>query len=118
MSFTRTTLLLTHNTFFDNKKEIILIPYRDILVFPSSKHYIDILTTTESYSHYLLFNNILIFLPIEFIRCHRCYIVNINHIYKIVENTIVLSNNMKITIGRSYRKQVRTAFCKYSIHLN
>ncbi|WP_455717308.1 LytTR family transcriptional regulator DNA-binding domain-containing protein [Anaerosporobacter sp.] len=63
-------------------------------------------TTTKSYSHYSTFGNIISYLLNEFVRCHRCYIVNMAHIYKIVGNTMFLSNTMKVMIGRSYRDQV------------
>lgn len=99
---------------YRNKQEIVRIPYRDILSFSSSLHYIDIVTVSEHYCQYATLNNIIKYLPQEFIRTHRSCIVNMAHIYKISKSTIVLSNHMTTQIGRSYLKSVVAAFTAYS----
>lgn len=99
---------------YRNKQEIICIPYKDILVFSSSVHYVDILAISGHYSQYTTLNNIITYLPKEFIRVHRSYIVNIAHIQKITNHMIVLSNQMTATIGRSYYKEVIACFSEYS----
>lgn len=103
---------------YRNKQEIIRIPYKDILCFSSSLHYVDILTTSGVYCQYSSLNNIIEYLPQEFIRTHRSYIVNMAHIYKMSGNLITLSNYMTIQIGRSYMKHVMQAFSKYSLRLD
>lgn len=103
---------------YRNKQEIIRIPYKDILCFSSNLHYVDILTTSGVYCQYSTLNNIIDYLPHEFIRTHRSYIVNMLHIHKISGNAITLSNHMTIQIGRSYIKQVMQAFSKYSLRLD
>lgn len=103
---------------FRNKQEIIQIPYHDILVFTSNLHYVDILTFCGSFCQYTSLNNVLDYLPKEFIRTHRSYIVNMAHILKIVGNTITLSNNMTVQIGRQYLNNVRTAFSEYSLRFD
>lgn len=99
---------------FRNKQEIIQIPYNNILAFSSSIHYVDILTSQDTYCQYTTLNSIIGYLPAEFIRCHRSYIVNMYHIYKITGNTITLSNQMHVTIGRSYLENVRSSILEYS----
>lgn len=79
---------------YRNKQDIISIPYKDILSFSSSMHYIDILTVSEHFCQYTTLNNIIEYLPQEFIRTHKSCIVNMTHIYKISGSTIVLSNHM------------------------
>jgi DNA-binding LytR/AlgR family response regulator len=96
------------------KQDIISIPYKDILSFSSSLHYIDILTVSEHFCQYATLNNILEYLPQEFIRIHKSCIVNMAHIYKISGSTIVLSNHMTAQIGRSYTKSVIASFTAYS----
>jgi DNA-binding LytR/AlgR family response regulator len=88
------------------KQDIISIPYKDILSFSSSLHYIDILTVSEHFCQYATLNNVIEYLPQEFIRIHKSCIVNMAHIYKISGSTIVLSNHMTAQIGRSYTKSV------------
>ena len=99
---------------YRNKQDIIRIPYRDILSFSSSLHYVDILTVSEHFCQYATLNNIIEYLPQEFIRTHKSCIVNMAHIYKISGSTIVLSNHMTTQIGRSYLKSVASAFTAYS----
>lgn len=99
---------------YRNKQEIISIPYKAILSFSSSVHYIDILTVSEHYCQYTTLNNILEYLPQDFIRIHKSCIVNMAHIYKVTGSTIVLSNHMTTQIGRSYMKSVIAAFTAYS----
>lgn len=99
---------------YRNKQEIVSIPYKDILSFSSSMHYVDILTVSEHFCQYTTLNRIIEYLPQEFIRTHKSCIVNMTHIYKISGSTIVLSNHMTIPIGRSYMKNVITAFTAYS----
>lgn len=99
---------------YRTKQEIIRIPYRDILCFSSSLHYVDILTVSGNYCQYSTLNSIIEHLPQEFIRTHRSYIVNMAHIYKISGNSISLSNNMTVQISRSYAKDVLNAFSDYS----
>jgi DNA-binding LytR/AlgR family response regulator len=96
------------------KQDIISIPYKDILSFSSSLHYIDILTVSEHFCQYATLNNVLEYLPQEFIRIHKSCIVNMAHIYKISGSTIVLSNHMTAQIGRSYTKSVIASFTAYS----
>lgn len=103
---------------YRSRREIVSIPYRDILSFSSSLHYVDILTVTGSFCQYSTLSSIIAHLPGEFIRTHRSYIVNMAHIYKITGNTIVLSNNMTLQIGRSYLKQVASSFSEYSIRFD
>lgn len=98
---------------YRNKQESICIPYHDILCFSSSLHYVNILTLSGDYCQYSTLNNIIEYLPLEFIRTHRSYIVNMAHIYKISGNTITLSNHMTVQIGRSYLKQVSESFVNY-----
>lgn len=96
------------------KQTIMSIPYKDILSFSSSLHYIDILTVSDHFCQYTTLNNIIEYLPLEFIRIHKSCIVNMAHIYKISGTTIVLSNRMTTQIGRSYMKSVIAAFTAYS----
>lgn len=52
---------------FRNKQEIVQIPFHDILVFSSSFHYVDIMTTGETYCQYSSLNTIIEHLPREFV---------------------------------------------------
>ena len=103
---------------YRNKQDIISIPYKEIITFSSSLHYIDILTVSDHYCQYATLNNIIEYLPQEFIRIHKSCIVNMAHIYKVTGSTIVLSNHMTTQIGRSYMKSVIAAFTAYSMRFD
>ncbi len=96
------------------KQEIKRIPYADIIVFSSSMHSIDILTTDSNYHQYISLNEVAIHLPSQFIRTHRSYIVNMAHMDKIVSNTITLSNGMTVPIARSFLQTVTESYLNYS----
>lgn len=99
---------------FRNKQEIVQIPFHDILVFSSSFHYVDIMTTGETYCQYSSLNTIIEHLPREFIQIHRSYIVNMEHIGKLSKAKIILSNKMSVPIGRTYITKLTEEFSKYS----
>ncbi|MFK7814449.1 MAG: LytR/AlgR family response regulator transcription factor [Maribacter sp.] len=45
-------------------------------------------------------------LPMQFLRVHKSFVVNIDHLKLIDGNQIVLNNDTKLTIGKSYRKAI------------
>lgn len=107
--------LSDHAYIYRNKKEIVSIPYADILTFSSRLHYVDILTANgQCYEQMSTLNKIINHLPNEFVRTHRSYIVNMAHIRRITSGTIELSNRLTIQIARSYSKEVISAFARYT----
>lgn len=48
----------------------------------------------------------------EFIRCHRSYLVSLQHISSIVKNEIILDNKKRLPISRNLSKEVNAAFIK------
>ncbi len=91
---------------YRHKGELISIPYNDILCFISSCHNVDIVTLSGSYSQHISFHELKTKLPPDFLQIHRSFIINICHIYKITKNNIILSNQMDLSIGRSYKKNI------------
>lgn len=102
---------------FRNGYDTIVIPYSEIISFTSNRHSIDILTTTQCHSQYNSLNNIINYLPNEFVRIHRCHIVNMSHIRKVSGTTITLSNRTTVQIGRNYYQEFIKAFSYYSFRL-
>lgn len=103
---------------FRSNQDIIQIEYKNILLFSTYYHTIDILTSNGNFNQYATLNSILTHLPKEFVRVHRSYIVNMTHIHKISGNTITLSNQIQIPIGRRYLNCIRSAFSEYSMRFN
>ena len=52
---------------------------------------------------------------LPFLRIHKSYIVNLDHVKDISNGSVNLINGMTITIGRSYRERVKSEYQKYLI---
>lgn len=48
----------------------------------------------------------------EFVRCHRSYLVNVQHISAIVKPELILDDKRRIPVSRSAEKEVNQAFIK------
>lgn len=79
-----------------------LLPFSSIRFIKSDDVYVEIHTETDKYLHRELLKNLLPNLPPSFIRVHRSYVVNKNHITKISGSTIHLQEDL-IPISKSYR---------------
>lgn len=65
-------------------------------------------TITANYEAYSSFSKIELSLPNNFVRCHKSYVVNVNHVKNILENKnlIVLTNNETCLIGPKYKSKL------------
>lgn len=65
--------------------------------------------TYETYSSFSKFEDCL---PVNFVRCHKSFIVNINNITKLKtnENILELKNNQSCTIGAKYKNSFMEVF--------
>lgn len=89
------------------------IPFHDILYYTSSVQHIEIQTKDGRYKEWKRLNAVEPILPLEFVRCHRSFIVNIEAVRSIQPRTIVLSNNEIIPIGDSYLQSVKEKWMYY-----
>ncbi len=79
---------------------------------------LDLISHIEAYGNYIkLFSNEMILTPItltefmtklshNFIRIHKSFIINFNYLKMIDGNQVILENNSKLPIGKSYRKNL------------
>jgi len=82
----------------------IKIAFETILFVKGSGNYLDITTTTKTYSPRMTFVDLLKELPVsEFVRIHQSYLINILHIDKI-ENNHVFIQEHKIPISASHKE--------------
>ena len=100
---------------YQNKQDIIVIPFNDILRFSSNFHYVDIITTSKKHCQYTSLKKIIQNLPEPFIQVHKSHIINMAHIEKISGTTILLYNQTTIPIGRSYLTVVKNKFLAYTM---
>lgn len=99
---------------FDVQGEKYQISYTSILYFRSS------LRTVEIYygEHVKEFTSTMKDLENEmrekgFVRVHRCYLVNVKHIYEILRDKIILTSGEEIALGAMYVEPLKEYFQSY-----
>ncbi len=108
----------TCHIYRDSNREVISIPYSDIIFCSVNRHYVDITTKNSVYNQHINLSELLKILPNEFVQVHRSYIINMGHVFSVTHNKIYLSNNTIIDIGRTYASPFKKEFLKYSTRFN
>lgn len=93
--------------FYRVRDSVLQIPYQNILYFSSRNHTTEIITARKCYSVPQTLKNLLKILPAQFVQCHRTVIVNLTHIEFMNNTEILLSNQERIPIGRTYLKKLQ-----------
>lgn len=86
-------------------KEKVLINLNEILYIERDSRKIRFVTNGAEYTTYDSLASLLSRLPENFIRCHTGYIVNINYVVSIHSNYLIMHNDQKISIGRTYKNR-------------
>jgi len=90
-----------------DKGSWIRLKYGDIIYIKSDSNYMNIYTQDKMYMYYNSLERIINNFPKDtFLRVHRSYVINLYHIHKGTSTLIKMSNEDKLPIGRTYRKQV------------
>lgn len=95
-----------------SNRKITKIPYEDIVYIESLSDYIQITTVKDQIVSKEKISNLATRLPDIFLRIHRSFIINTERIKNISYDEVMV-DDMTLTIGRSYRKQVKESM-KYS----
>lgn len=96
---------IPQSIFVKSDKKIIKIDFNQINHIEAYGNYIKIFTDTMILTPQTL-TEFLEKLPNHFIRIHKSCIINFNQLKLIDGNQVVLQNNTKLQIGKSYRKSV------------
>ncbi|WP_103867446.1 LytTR family DNA-binding domain-containing protein [Aquimarina sp. I32.4] len=91
--------------FVKSDKKIIKLSFEDINYVEAYGNYTKIYADTMILTPQTL-SDFLSKLPDYFIRIHKSFIINFNKLKLIDGNQIILENEVKLTIGKSYRKDV------------
>ena len=84
----------------------------NILYIESFRNYIVIHTSISDYTLRYTLKKIQKKLGNEFIQCHKSYLVNLNNVICIKENTIELKNEVTLPIGNKYKQNLYNLICK------
>ena len=99
--------------FLSADKGDIKVLLDDLIYIESFDHFLEITTVQEKLTVkmplYELENN----LGSNFIRCHRCYIVNLKYIKKITRTKIILDSNETLPLSRRLYADVNKAMIKH-----
>ncbi|MBO5033439.1 MAG: response regulator transcription factor [Lachnospiraceae bacterium] len=85
----------------------VLIPYDSIYYFQSMNHKVVIHTTEGPKEFYGKLADVEGSVPEHFVRIHKSYLVNEHFISCFYCDKVILQNNQKLTISRTYRNAVR-----------
>jgi len=96
---------VTTSIFVKSDKKIIKINFDEIQYIEAYGNYIKIFTDKMVLTPQTL-SDFLEKLPVNFLRIHKSFIINFNTLKLIDGNQIVLQNDTKLPIGKSYRKDV------------
>lgn len=98
----------TNSVWLREEKRLLQIPYAEILYVEGLKDYVKVhLLNQLVVSHMTLGKAELTFLPPQFIRIHRSFIVRQGAIRLIDGNTLVLLNGQELPIGPLYRDTLK-----------
>jgi DNA-binding LytR/AlgR family response regulator len=91
--------------FVKSDKKIIKLNYKSISHVEAYGNYVKIyaekmILTPQTLTDFLLK------LPHNFVRIHKSFVVNIEELDCIDGNQVVLKNNTKLPIGKSYKKEI------------
>lgn len=90
---------------------MVKVAYHDILYIEAVRDYMQIHTATKTYLLYDTMKRLAEKLSEDnFIRSHRSFIVSLSHIKWLQNDTLILSNDAKVPIGRNYKEGVFERF--------
>lgn len=89
-----------------SEKQKILINLSEILYFEREARKICIVTPNAKYEFYDTLKSLVNRLPKNFVRCHTGYIVNMDYVVSIHSNYLVMKDEQKISIGRTYKGEI------------
>jgi len=91
--------------FVKSGKQIIKLEYDRILFIEALKEYVNIVLPDEKVMAYKRMKELEEQLPAAFLRVHNSYIVNIQHVDKIVDNHVIIGNT-RIPVSASCKPQL------------
>lgn len=93
------------------KQSVRRIPYGQIYCFEAQNKKINLRTREQEFTLYETIAHLEETVPKNFLRCHKSYLVNREHITSVnwTDQTVVLDGDVLIPLSRTYRKQIKEA---------
>lgn len=92
---------------FQNNHVLQRVPIANILYFESTNRKVNIITTTDMLEFYDKLDNVESQVPTQFFRIHKSFLVNYYHIRKFEYDNVIMSNQKRLPISQSKRKEMR-----------
>ena len=92
---------------FQNNHVLQKVPIANILYFESTNRKVNIITTTDMLEFYDKLDNVESQVPTQFFRIHKSFLVNYYHIRKFEYDNVIMSNQKRLPISQSKRKEMR-----------
>ncbi len=95
------------------KDRVVVLESADVICMERNRRMTHVTSEDQAYSVSLNLEQLLSRLPENFIICHRSYAVNLAKVEVYKRTEFVMSNGIRIPIGRSYASKVRQQFRAY-----
>lgn len=93
-------------------RENLKIAYKNIYYFESRLHYLRIVSCQGEYERIGSLQKLIGQLPPEFVRCHRSYIINLNHVISLRNKKVQMANGESIDVSATYQEEVARLYLK------
>ncbi len=93
------------NLIVKDKKSFVKIPISDVLWFETDRNYVDVKTVDRKYTIRSSLKKIVENLPESFLKCHRQYLINLNHVKGFNTNFISIGD-FEIPVSRTEQELV------------
>lgn len=97
----------------NHSRKNITLKNSEIYYIESEKRKIRYFTKDICFEEYIKIDDALKKLVTGFLRCHKSFAVNLQHIATLNKDHIITKNNKKIPVSRSYRNSVENAYLDY-----
>lgn len=102
---------------FSLRGEVVKLHLNKILYIEAQGHYLKIHTINDEYKQKKKLSDIkqqIIYK--NFVQIHRSYLINMDYIYKILNNYVILINKKEINIGKKYKNEFKKIFQEYLVN--
>lgn len=100
---------------FETDKGVISLPVSKIWYIEAQGHQSILYTADEDYTLHQSISEVVEYVSGKraFVRCHRSYMINMQHVSAIVKSELILDDKRRIPVSRSSAKEVNAAFIEH-----